>query len=87
MSGNRLPDRQPRSSALLTGFLVALTIAGLAVTAAATAYAVLANTTSNRQGNPLAGIAVAIGAEVAIASGVVTMICITALVVSLRRRR
>ena len=87
MSGNRLPDRPPRSSPLVTAFLVALTIAGLAVTVVGGAYALLANSPANRQDNPLAGVAVAIGAWIAVLGGIATILCMTALVVRLRRRR
>ena len=85
MSRNRPLDRHPQRSPLLTAFLVVLTIAGLAVTVVGTAYAVLADTPSNRQGNPLAGVAVAMGAWVGIFGGITAVLCMTVLVV--RRRR
>lgn len=45
---------------------------GLAVTVVGAAYALVANTPANRQDDPLAGIAVAIGAWIAVFGGVAT---------------
>lgn len=87
MPGTLPPDRQSPGSRLLTALLVTLTIAGVTLMAGGAAVAVYSNTPANQEGNPLAAVGVAVGAQIAVLGAIVTASCVTAIAVRRRRRR